>query len=141
MVLDLNTLMFYADANGILQDTPQRRYFSVIDGIIGGMEEGPLKPRPRPAGLLVGGFNPVAVDMVCARLMGYDYCKIPMIRRAAERAVLPLGQFTPERIHLTSNVTRWQNIFRSGDGGLEFTPTRGWKGYIELTPRTDEGAG
>ncbi len=132
MVLDLNTLLFYADRDGVIRDIPQRRYFSMIDGIIGGMEEGPLKPRPHDSGLLVAGFNPVAVDMVCARMMGFDINRIPNIRRAAERDWLPLGQFTQEDLHIHSNVERWCNIFLSNDPGLAYTPSAGWQGYVEL---------
>lgn len=131
MVLDLNTLLFYADRAGQLRDTPQRRYLSVIDGIIGGMEEGPLKPRPRPAGILAAGFNPVAVDVVCTRVMGFDYRRIPQIRRALERVWLPLGNFVASPIAVKSNVARWEQILQSDDVGLNFTPTRGWRGQIE----------
>jgi len=132
MALDLNTLLFYADREGVLHDVPQRRYFSVIDGIIGGMEEGPLKPRPRDARVLVAGFNPVAVDMLCTRLMGFDFRRIPKIRRAAERPWMPLGQFAPEELRIVSNLARWRDIFQSDDPGLEFTPSAGWRGYIEI---------
>jgi uncharacterized protein (DUF362 family) len=132
MVLDLNTLFFYADAEGILRSTPQRRYLSVIDGIIGGMGEGPLKPRPREAGILVAGFNPVAVDMVCTRLMGFNSHCIPSIRRAKERDWLPLTQSNPEDIQVASNLERWQEILQSEDAGLGFIPSSGWQGHIEL---------
>lgn len=132
MVLDLNTLMFYSDRDGVLRDTPQRRYFSLIDGIIGGMEEGPLKPRPADAGLLVAGFNPVAVDTVCARSMGFDVARIPNIRRAAERDWLPLGQIAPADIQIISNRERWQMIFGADDPGLAFTPSAGWRGHLEI---------
>jgi uncharacterized protein (DUF362 family) len=132
MVLDLNTLLFYASPDGHLLDVPQRRYFSLIDGIIGGMEEGPLKPRPHPAGLLIAGFNPVAVDIVCTRLMGFDYQKIPKVQRAAERDWLPLGHYRPNDLIIESNTLRWREIFRSRDPGLGFTPSVGWRGHIEI---------
>ena len=106
--------------------------FSLIDGIIGGVEEGPLKPRPQLAGLLVAGFNPVAVDMLCTRIMGFDYRKIPMLKRAATRSVLPLGQFEQANIQLASNDSRWLSIFQTEDPGLKFPPSRGWLGHIEL---------
>lgn len=138
MVLDLNTLLFYVDRAGQLRDVPQRRYLSLIDGIIGGMEEGPLKPRPCPAGILVAGFNPVAVDVVCARVMGFDDQRIPQIRRALERTWLPLGNFAVSQIVVKSNVARWEQILQSNDVGLNFTPTRGWRGQIEWNARGDE---
>jgi len=132
MVLDLNTLLFYADRNGVLQDTVQRRYFSAIDGIIGGMEEGPLKPRPIDCGVMVGGFNPVAVDTVCARLMGFDPQRIPLIRRAAQREWLPLGPFTADDVRVTSNLERWASLMQGADRGFEFTPSAGWVGHVEF---------
>lgn len=135
MALDLNTLLFYCSSAGELCELPQRRYFSLIDGIIGGMEEGPLKPRPRPAGLLIGGFNPVAVDQLCTRIMGFNYKKIPMILRAMQREWLPLGQFRPEDIIVESNETHWQNLVGSTEGGLMFAASAGWKDHIELYPR------
>ncbi len=134
MVLDLNTLMLYADRAGVLQTTLQRRYFSIVDGIIGGMEEGPLKPRPANSGVLLAGFNPVAVDMVGARLMGFDIERIPLIRRARTREAYPLGQFTVEDLVIASNVERWQTIFQSADPGLAFEASAGWKGHIEIVP-------
>jgi len=134
MVLDLNTLLFYADRDGVLRDVPQRRYFAVVDGIVGGEEEGPLKPRPKEAGVLVAGFSPVAVDMVCARLMGFDYRRIPLLRRAAERDWLPLGRFSPEDLVIASNLPRWRDMFQSDDPGLAFIPSRGWTGQIEVEP-------
>ena len=36
MVLDLNRALRYGDGVGVLHDEPQRRYFSVVDGIIAG---------------------------------------------------------------------------------------------------------
>ena len=138
MALDLNTLLFYANREGMLCDVPQRRYFSMIDGIIGGMAEGPLKPHPGDAGVLVAGFNPVAVDMVCTRLMGFDFRRIPKIRRAAERDWLPLGQFTPADLRIVSNLDRWCHIFHSDDPGLAVTPSAGWQGYIEIDRDREE---
>ena len=114
MALDLNTLLFYCSSSGELCEIPQRSYFSLIDGIIGGMEEGPLKPRPRPAGLLIAGFNPVAVDQLCTRIMGFDYKKIPMIRGAMQRECLPLGEFKPDDLMVVSNESRWSKIIESG---------------------------
>lgn len=131
MVLDLNTLLFYADREGRLQDTLQRKYLALIDGIIGGMEEGPLKPRPRPTGLVIAGFNPVAVDVACTRLMGFDYRRIPQLQRALARAWLPLGSGAAQEIVIKSNSPRWEKILQADDTGLAFAPTRGWTGHIE----------
>ncbi len=76
MTSDLAKLVFFAQPDGSLAGVPVRRMFCVVDGIMGGDLEGPLTPDPVPAGCLVAGGNPFAVDMVAARLMGFDVRKI-----------------------------------------------------------------
>jgi uncharacterized protein (DUF362 family) len=88
-VLDLNQVLFYADHEGRLQDTPQRRYLAIVDGIIAGEGEGPLASTPRAAGLIVAGRDPVLVDVACVRAMGYAVDAIPMVQRALDRPLLP----------------------------------------------------
>lgn len=78
-VIDLNRILLYADAGGKLHDTPQRRYFSVVDGITAGERDGPLNPTPTYAGLLCAGADPWAVDAVCAEMMGFDHQKLPIL--------------------------------------------------------------
>lgn len=49
-----------------------RRYFTVIDGVLAGEGQGPFCPTARPAGVLLGGTSLLATDVVAARLMGMD---------------------------------------------------------------------
>jgi uncharacterized protein (DUF362 family) len=81
-ILDLNRVLFFADREGRLRDAPQRRYLTLVDGIVAGEGEGPLGATPVAAGLLVGGFDPALVDVAAARAMGFDPLKIAMIREA-----------------------------------------------------------
>ena len=78
-VLDL----VIADAN-----VAARPDFSLVDGIIA-MEgvDGPDMGKPRVTNLLVGGEDPVAVDSVCARVMGFNPNSIGHIREAEKRKV------------------------------------------------------
>lgn len=46
--------------------------FNIIDGIIGMEGDGPIMGTPRPAGVLVFGADPVAVDATGARLMDLE---------------------------------------------------------------------
>jgi uncharacterized protein (DUF362 family) len=89
MVIDLNRALFYADHSGLLHDRPVRRFFSVVDGIVAGEGNGPLDPTPKRAGWVIAGFNPVAVDLACALLMGFDYRRLPVISRALSGHALP----------------------------------------------------
>ena len=54
----------------------ERRYFSVVDGIIGGEGQGPFCPTSKFANTLIAGDNLLNVDLVTARYMGFDPLKI-----------------------------------------------------------------
>jgi hypothetical protein len=134
MALDINKLLFYGAADGTLHNRPEnRKYLTIVDGIIAGEGNGPMAPDPKACGVLIGGFNPVAVDTVCATLMGFDYRRLPVVARVWQSRPLPLVDFTPDEINCISNVPEWT-------GGLEelksaphfaFKPHFGWKGQIE----------
>jgi uncharacterized protein (DUF362 family) len=100
--------------------------FIVMDAIdVGIGNEG--FPDPAHLGLIIMGRNPVAVDMVGARLLGFDAADVPYLRRAVERAYLP---FRIEDVKLIGDIdtlsdldahskksdkksdlfTRWHNI-------------------------------
>jgi uncharacterized protein (DUF362 family) len=139
MVLDLNRLLLYADAAGTLQSNPVRRFLSVVDGIVGGEGNGPLDTRPRPAGLVVTGTNPVAVDLACARLMGFDRLKIPMLTRALAPHPFSLADFGDTDIVARSNDPAYDGPLAHISGPqLAFTPHFGWRGHVELTPERHE---
>jgi uncharacterized protein (DUF362 family) len=87
-ILDLNALLFFTDRDGRLRDAPQRRYVTIVDGIVAGEGEGPLGATPVDAGLLVGGFDPVLVDVVACRAMGVEPRRIPMIVEALGNSAL-----------------------------------------------------
>jgi uncharacterized protein (DUF362 family) len=62
--------------------------FIVMDAIdVGIGNEG--FPDPANLGLVIMGRNPVAVDIVGARLLGFDVGDVPYLKRAAERAYVP----------------------------------------------------
>jgi hypothetical protein len=59
--------------------------FSLVEGIIGLEGIGPLTPgKPKPLGIVIGGKDPVAVDTVCAEIMGLNPMDIRHIRYAHE---------------------------------------------------------
>jgi uncharacterized protein (DUF362 family) len=71
-----------------------RPNFAIVDGIVGMEGNGPIQGTVKPAGLLVLGDDPVAVDATCARLMGLKPEKIKHIAQAATL----LGHIAPEKI-------------------------------------------
>jgi uncharacterized protein (DUF362 family) len=133
-LLDLNRIVFYADKNGNLRDTPQRKFFCLIDGIIAGEKDGPISPDPVPAGVLLAGFNPVAIDAVGATLMGFDVEKIPLIKKAMAdgNGASPLYSGSRDDIE----VLNGENIFSLDEfhqrHNLRFEPHPNWKGHVEL---------
>jgi uncharacterized protein (DUF362 family) len=114
-ILDLNRAILFADRNGVVQPTPQRRYFTLVDGIVAGEGEGPLGATPLAAGLLIGGFDPVLVDHVTASCMGYDSALIPQISRAVEANLLP-----------TTDLATLEEVYDGLYSGSQFTPPRSW---------------
>ena len=135
MVVDLNRVLLYADAEGAVHDKPQRRVFSVVDGIVGGEGNGPLDPVAKDAGVVVMGINPVAVDVACARLMGLDYHRLPVLYRAFDEHPLPLIRFASSDVVLQCSERRFTGPVCLVEG-LNFLPHFGWRGHVEV----DRGA-
>jgi uncharacterized protein (DUF362 family) len=136
MVIDLNRILMYSDKTGRLQDNPARRVFCIVDGVVGGEGNGPLDPTPNPAGLVLAGANPVAVDLACARLMGFDYTRLPMLRQALDNDSMPIAGFDCDEVVCRSNNQQYDRPLDEFDGmSLAFKPHFGWQGHIELNCR------
>lgn len=131
MALDLNQVLQYADRDGRLQNTPQRRYLSIVDGIVAGEGEGPLLPTPRPCGVLLAGGHPVVVDLVGTMLMGFDPEKVPMVREGFRRRWRLKPAVSPENVHVISNLDRGGGVLQSQEPLFQFEPCAGWRGHIE----------
>jgi hypothetical protein len=139
MAVDLNRILFYADAAGRVHDRPVRRFFSVVDGLVAGEGNGPLDPTPVPAGVILCGRNPVAVDAMAARLMGFDVHRLPIVWRAADARSLPLAGFALTDVRGRSNDADFDRALPQIRGrALAFEPHFGWKGHVELAEATDE---
>ncbi len=134
MVLDLNRILMYAGADGVLRDTPVRRVFCIADGIVGGEGNGPLDPTPTRAGLVLAGGNPLAVDLASARWMGYDYQNLPLLREAFRAHPLPLATFKPDDImcRRTGMEVERRLVDVVGDDLHPFRPHFGWQGHVEM---------
>jgi uncharacterized protein (DUF362 family) len=134
-LLDLNRAALYADKEGKLRSTQQRSFFGLIDGIIAGEKNGPLRPDPVPAGVLIGGFNPVALDAVGATLMGFDIAKIPLITKGFEdrKQKCPLYPAAPaEDINIANEGNQLNLTDLATNPPFKFEPHPGWKGHVEL---------
>ncbi len=134
MALDLNRILLYSDSKGSIQDRPTRRVFCIVDGIVAGEGNGPLDPTAKAAGLVVAGHNPVAVELACARLMGFDYQRLPMVREAmGNEHSLRLAQFGYDEVLCRSSETQYDGLLSQWDGSLlSFKPHFGWRGRVEM---------
>lgn len=133
MVLDINKCLFHFH-KGESNNLKFGRYLSIIDGIVAGEGNGPASPDPISTGLLIAGFNPVAVDCVATKLMGFEYEKIPMLKNAFDIRHLPLVDFSYKDIKIISNLREYTGKITLIDKKclFHFKPTLGWIGHIEL---------
>lgn len=79
--------------------------WAVMDGTIAGDGAGPRTMIPREKNVLLSGGDPVAVDSISARMMGFDPLKIPYLKMCQEEG---LGLANPEEIPLAGEVHRAQ---------------------------------
>lgn len=135
MTVDLMRVFNFADRNGKICTTPQRRVFSVIDGIVGGDNNGPLTPDPVPAGVLIGGTNFLAVDLVATRVMGFDPLKVRMYRELLTDPDFDFGVRNLDDVRVISNEPIWTNCLQDRTNRfLDFRPYPGWAGRLEVQP-------
>jgi len=134
MVLDLNKCLFHFGSDGRPRTKPLR-YMTLVDGIVAGEGDGPVTVDAKPCGVVVAGLNPVAVDTVCATLMGFDYRKLSLLSQAWKTRNCPLVGHEPSDIVCTSNVTQWDGPIAQLEEGehLGFRPHFGWIGHIEYS--------
>jgi uncharacterized protein (DUF362 family) len=138
MALDLNRILLFADSEGRISDQPARKYFSLIDGIVGGEGEGPLHPDACAAGVLLAGFNPVAVDWTAAALMGFNPALIPLYANAVKQMKQWLPDFQLDGIRVRASSPAVEDIFDRSEPVFRFRAPAGWRGKIECYRVEDE---
>jgi len=134
MVLDLNKCLFYFDGEGKRRTKPIK-YLTVVDGIIGGEGNGPMSPDPVKSGVILAGTHPVAVDVVAATLMGFDWQKLRLLKNAFAMKELNFTPFRPSDIEVRSNKPEWNGRIEDLEDLLAFKPHFGWVGAIENSRR------
>lgn len=126
MVVDLYHISLFADLNGKLHDTPQRKFFSIVDGIVGGENNGPLISDSKYAGVIIAGFNPLIVDIVCTGIMGFNYNKLKWIKHLNNDKYFS----DIKNVNILSDKL-FSNVLKSSNKYLGFKPHPGWDGYLE----------
>ncbi len=102
--LDLNRILLHGTVDAEVRAERQRRVIHLVDAVVAGQGDGPLSPDPLPLGLLLGADNPASADFVGARLLGYDWRRIPIVKHAFEEFQWPLTDFSPSEVQLTGDL-------------------------------------
>ena len=123
-ILDMNKIVLYADEQGNLQSTKQRKYLNVIDGIeaVQGPDNnagkwdnhgGPNDKMRVDFGTVLAGTDPVAVDAVASRLIGYNFRDIPHVQKAITETSYKVGNNSPDNIVVVGNEisNNFNNVF------------------------------
>ena len=119
-VHDLVDIALNYAAGGAPRPQP-RPILTLVDAIVAGEDCGPLKPRPKPCGLLVWGEDPGMVDVTCATLMGFDWRRIPLLSHLCDAEARAFSSFRGD----------WEPADLVRRGGEQFAAPVGWAGAIE----------
>jgi uncharacterized protein (DUF362 family) len=140
-ILDLNMLLLYGNRDGTLRSGSvhsQKRYISIVDGVVAGQGNGPEAPDPVEARSIIAGSNPLAVDCVAALFMGFDYRSVPSLKEAfgLERFPILEGCYNDIAVSSTS-LPAWNGRLAdvSAEACLQFRPHFGWVGHVEIRDR------
>jgi len=80
-----------------------RQDLILVDGITAMEGNGPVIGTPKDLGVIVAGVNPVAVDAICTRMMGFDPAEVKHLARAHE---MGLGETSPDGIEVLGDDWR-----------------------------------
>lgn len=132
MVYDLNLILLYGSlAKSTLSTKRQREYICIVDGVVCGQGNGPLQSIPVKLDIIGLSNNPFLMDISCAKLMGFDYTKIPILNNHHRFGEGKWGNFIPE-----DQTIMFDNITFKGIHALpvlhNFIPAPGWRNHIEL---------
>lgn len=135
MAVDLTRIAHYADENGRMHDTPQRRHLSLIDGIVAGEGDGPLDPDPIRAGTVLLSDSIAFGDRVASRLMGFDPDALPLVRESFRDMRHPLADRSVASGEVVLNGEAVDEARLAPVASRPFLPARGWRGHLPAPPR------
>jgi uncharacterized protein (DUF362 family) len=133
MCVDLIKLIMFADKKGKLHKTPQRVLFTIIDGIIGGENKGPLEPDPNYSAVLIASENFLSADIVGCRLMGFDPLKIKTFTYLLSDERWNYGVRHLSDIEIKSTNDELRNCLDDRKSKFfNYKPYPGWVNHIEI---------
>lgn len=111
MVVDLYHAMYLKE----------RKYFSVVDGIIGGEGKGPFCAYSKNSKVLLAGENLLAVDLVTTKLMGLDPYQIPYLKYFLD------NEMKLESIKVYGTNKKLSKASEIKGNQLDYYPAENWK--------------
>lgn len=119
-ILDLNRALLFSRADGTLAEDRQRATFSVVEVPAVGNNEG--------TDLVVAGWSLWAVDLVCAKLMGLNWQRIPHLSHVFDDHDRPLADFGYDSITVRSDIAAFNRPLVDIDDCdcFQFPPPPGW---------------
>jgi hypothetical protein len=129
MIYDLNLVLQRSDRQGRLQPSPQRDTVTIVDGLVSGEGDGPLKARPRDTNMLFAGRDPFAIDATLAWMMGFDPDAVLMLSQRHEYLGHDWGRFALNDLMVT--VDGAPQRLCDSPINFSFAPAPGWRGHIE----------
>mgnify|MGYP001339685967 CR=1 FL=1 len=135
MALDLNRCLIYGKSDGTFLDSKTRKpYLAIVDGIIGGQGNGPVSPEIINSEALITGDNPAVIDAISCQVMGFDPCKVPLVRESFDLDhKWPIAPCAMDKVTVfdgqakknvpLSDIRPWNK--------KNFKPHFGWVGFVE----------
>jgi uncharacterized protein (DUF362 family) len=102
-----------------------------VDAILAGEGDGPLSPDPVDFGYVICGTNPIAIDSVCAYMMGFNPHLIPSIEKAFKISSLPLCSFSYNDIRVFYQDNNYPIFNLPTELSKPFASQFGWVDHIE----------
>ena len=133
-VMDLNHVLEFARQDGTLASSPQRRVFNIVDAVVAGGGEGPLRPHGVYAGMILAGRMPAAVDNFAARLVGLDPERIPLLKNALEVKRAEANGRLEIRL-VSDDCCGRERTPEEVQPLVHLTPPTGWAKHVELGSR------
>ncbi|MFL6278399.1 MAG: DUF362 domain-containing protein [Blastocatellia bacterium] len=102
--LDLNRILLYGRSDATMGDRVERHVLHIVDAVVAGQGDGPLRPDPLPLGLIFMGTNAAAVDHVGARLLGYEPALVAIVREAFGAFRWPIASFKSSDVTIAGDL-------------------------------------
>ncbi|MBR1702198.1 MAG: DUF362 domain-containing protein [Lachnospiraceae bacterium] len=101
-----------------------RRYFTVIDGIVAGEGQGPFCPTSKNANTIIAGENLLATDVAAVRYMGFNPEKISYLKYFLDKKYEGI---TLENIYVYENGKLVKDYFSNESRYSDFYVIDSWK--------------